>query len=72
MFKAKPFVVRLLCGAATALHAPAAAQQASDWSGHVDFRGALADGQPGWLYGASSISAQASGRRPALGCWRNI
>jgi hypothetical protein len=44
-------VVRILCGAATALHAPAAAQQASNWSGYVDFRAALADGQPSWLNG---------------------
>ncbi|HEY7799487.1 MAG TPA: hypothetical protein VIA80_12025 [Hyphomonadaceae bacterium] len=51
MFRAKPFVVRLLCGAATAVHAPAAAQQARDWSGYVDLRGALADRQPSWLNG---------------------
>jgi hypothetical protein len=44
---------RFLCGVAAAglLCAPAVAQQASDLSGYIDLRGALADGQPTWLDG---------------------
>jgi len=54
MHRAQVILVRLLSCVATVSCAPAMAQESSSttsWSGYVDFRGAIADGQPSWLNG---------------------